>query len=347
LSRTCRLALIESVHSFNDTIKARPMTRSNRKYGSLALLLIPALWCSQAMAADSSFNFTGPLLTPNPMNLPKGTLVVEPYLMQYRSDSAYDSKGNEKSSGSGVRQWQTLVPVFYGVTDRFQVQASFGAAHAMSGGSSTSGWGITDTTIGAQYLLLAPDADKKGPAISVNYSHRFPTGTYDQVDENPLNAIGNGAQVDTFSLMAQQYVWLPNGRPLRFRAVASYSLPPSRVDLKGANAYASGVPQDFRGGVRLGNSFGISTSVEYSINPQWVLAMDLTYNRTGSSILKGSSSAGDYEQRNPSRNVYSLAPAVEYNFNDRFGLIGGVQFSFAGRNNDAFITPMAAFNMVF
>jgi hypothetical protein len=31
----------------------------------------------------------------------------------------------------------------------------------------------------------------------------------------------------------------------------------------------------------------------------------------------------------------------------RLGLIGGVQFSFAGRNNDSFITPMAAFNMVF
>ena len=323
------------------------MTRSSRTLPSLALLLAPALCCSQVAAADSSFNFTGPLLTPKPMPLPPGTLVVEPYLMQYKSDSAYDSKGHEQSSGGSVRQWQTLVPVFYGLTNRLQVQASFGAAHSIAGGSSTNGWGATDTSIGAQYLLLAPGEDKKGPAISVNYSHRFPTGAYDRVDENPLDAIGSGAQVDTFSLMAQQYVWLPNGRPLRFRAVASYSLPPSLVDLRGANAYASAVPADFRGGIRLGQSFGISTSVEYSINPQWVLAMDLAYNRTGSSILKGTSGAGDYEQRNASRNVYSLAPAIEYNFNDRFGLIGGVQFSFAGRNNDAFVTPMAAFNMVF
>jgi hypothetical protein len=323
------------------------MTRSNRKLGSLAFLLASSLCCSHAMASDSSFNFTGPLLTPNPMTIPKGALVVEPYLMQYKSDSAYDSHGNEQSSSGNVRQWQTLVPFFYGVTDRFQVQASVGAAHAMSGGASTSGWGVTDTTVGVQYLLLAPGADKKGPAISLNYSHRFPTGAYDQIDENPLNAIGSGANVDTFSLMAQQYVWLSNGRPLRFRAVASYSLPPGRVDLKGANAYASSVPKDFRGNVRLGNAFGISTSVEYSINPQWVLAMDLAYNNSGSSILKGSSVTGDYQSRNASRNVYSVAPAVEYNFNDRFGLIGGVQVSFAGRNNDAFITPMAAFNMVF
>lgn len=327
------------------------MTRSNRKFGSLALLIVSALFGSQAVAADTSFNFTGPLLTPNPQTLPKGTLVIEPYVMQYKSNSYYDSRGNEQTSRPGVQQWQTLVPIFYGVTDRFQLQASFGAAHAISGDTSTDGWGITDTTVGAQYLLLAPGADKKGPAVSLNYSHRFPTGKYDQLDENPLNAIGNGASVDTFSLMAQQYVWLPNGRPLRFRAVASYSLPPGRVNVKGANAYASGAPQDFRGRARLGNSFGISTSVEYSINPQWALAMDLAYNRTGSSTLKGSSGSGDsatfLETRSSSRNVYSLAPAIEYHFNDRFGLIGGVQFSFAGRNNDSFITPMAAFNMAF
>ncbi|QAU23432.1 hypothetical protein EO087_05095 [Dyella sp. M7H15-1] len=327
------------------------MTRSNRKFGSLAFLFASAMLCDQAMASDSSFNFTGPLLTSNAMTIPQGTLVVEPYLMQYKSDSYYDSQGNEQTSRPGVRQWQTLVPIFYGVTNRFQVKASVGAAHAMSGGASTSGWGATDTTIGAQYLLLAPGEGNKGPAVSVSYSHRFPTGKYDQLNENPLDALGNGAHIDTFSLLAQQYMWLPNGRPLRFRATASYSLAPSRIDVKGANAYYSGAPQDFRGSARLGSSFGISTSVEYSINPQWVLAMDLAYDRAGSSVLKGSSGSGDaitfIDNHNPSRHVYSLAPAVEYNFNDRFGLIGGVQFSFAGRNNDSFITPMAAFNMVF
>ncbi|GAB2578430.1 transporter [Dyella jejuensis] len=325
------------------------MTRSNRKLGALACLLAPLLWCTQVAATDTIANFTGPLLTPNPMTVPQGTLVVEPYLMYYKSDDAYNEQGDRHAKATGVRQWQTLVPVFYGITDRFQLQASFGAAHAMSGGSHTDGWGSTDTTIGAQYLLLSPGEDGKKPAVSLNYSHRFPTGAYDQLDENPLNATGNGANVDTFSLMLQQYVWLPNGRPLRFRAVASYSLPPSRVEVKGLSAY--GTPQDFRGGVRLGNALGISTSVEYSINPQWVLAMDLAYNRASASQLKGLQGHGNaampFARRDASHDVYSLAPAVEYNFNDRFGLIGGVQFSFAGRNNDAFITPMAAFNMVF
>ncbi|MBE1160964.1 transporter [Dyella acidiphila] len=323
------------------------MTRFNRRFGSCAFLFATALSGGHAMADDASANFTGPLLTPNPVSIPKGMLVVEPYLMQYRSDSGYDSHGQEQASSARVRQWQMLVPFFYGVTDRLMVQTSIGAAHAMSGGASTRGWGVTDTSVGVQYMLLKPGNGYQGPAVSVNYSHRFPTGTYDRLNENPLDGIGNGAQVDTLSLMAQQNVSLPNGRPLRLRAVASYSLPPGRVGLKGANAYASGVSQDFRGSVRLGKAIGISTSAEYSIDSHWVLALDLTYNRTGSSILKGSSASGVLEKRSSPRSVYSLAPAVEYNFNDRFGLIAGAQLSFAGRNNDAFVTPMAAFDMVF
>jgi hypothetical protein len=325
------------------------MKRPGLKHTTFALLFASIGWCAQASAADADINFTGPLLTPNPSVAPKGTWVIEPYLMYYKSADSYDGRGDSHPKTNSVRQWQTLVPIFYSVTDRFQVQASFGAAHAMSGGMRTSGWGATDTSIGGQYLLLAHDEQRKTPAVSVSYTHRFPTGAYDELNENPLNATGNGAHVDTFSLLAQQYVWLPNGRPLRFRASMSYSLPPSRVDVKGTSAY--GTPQDFRGGIRLGNSFGISTAVEYSINSNWALAMDLAYNRTSASQLSGLQGEGEnistFARRDPAQNVYSLAPAVEYNFNDRFGLIAGVQFSFAGRNNDAFMTPMAAFNMVF
>ncbi|GGA43804.1 transporter [Dyella nitratireducens] len=325
------------------------MKRFGLKHTTFALLFASLGWCAQASAADSDVNFTGPLLTPSPNVPPQGTWMIEPYLMYYKSADAYDDQGNSQPKTNSVRQWQTLVPIFYSVTDRFMLTASVGAAHSMSGGMHTDGWGATDTTIGGQYQLLAHNEDRTSPALAVRYTHRFPTGAYDELNENPLNATGNGAHVDTFSLLAQQYAWLPNGRPLRFRASISYSLPPSRVDVKGTSAY--GTPQDFRGGIRLGNSFGISTAVEYSINSKWALALDLAYNRTSASQLNGVRGEGEntsaFSRRDPLQNVYSLAPAVEYNFNDRFGLIAGVQFSFAGRNNDAFMTPMAAFNMVF
>jgi len=325
------------------------MKRPGLKLTTFALLFASIGWCAQASAADSDINFTGPLLTPSPNTVPKGMWNIEPYLMYYKSADAYDDRGDSHPKSRSVRQWQMLAPIFYGVTDRFMLTASVGAAHSMSGGMRTDGWGATDTTIGAQYQLLAHNEQRTTPALAVRYAHRFPTGAYDELNENPLNATGNGAHVDSFALLAQQYVWLPNGRPLRFRASMSYSLPPSRVDVKGTSAY--GTPQDFRGGIRLGNSFGISTGVEYSIDSKWALALDLAYDRTSASQLSGTQGDGEntstFSRRDPKQNVYSLAPAVEYNFNDRFGLIAGVQFSFAGRNNDAFMTPMAAFNMVF
>ncbi|MFK2890974.1 transporter family protein [Dyella flagellata] len=305
--------------------------------------------CVQASSSDSDVNFTGPLITPNPMNLPQGTLLIEPYLLYYKSDSVYDSNGNEQPVHPGLRQWQLSLPMFYGITDRFQVQATLGAVHSMSGNMSTDGWKVGDTSVGAQYLLLSPGQDGKRPAVSVFYAHRFPTGNYDQLDENPFNANGNGANIDTLSLRAQQIVWLPNKRPLRVRASLSYNLPPSGVNVNGYSTY--GTPKDFHGIARLGQGFGAAIGTEYSINSQWVLALDLTYDRTGSSQLRGVTNGGDkltlFERRTSSRNVYSLAPAAEYNFNDRFGLIAGVQLSFAGRDNDAFMTPMAAFNMAF
>lgn len=301
------------------------------------------------MASDEPVNFTGPLLTSNAMPLSPGSLLIEPYLMYYSSDDAYDDQGHRYAKATGMRQWQTLVPVYYGVTDHLELQISGGAAHSMSGGSHADGFGATDTTVGAKYLLLSPDKNGDSPAVSVAYQHRFPTGAYDRLDENPLNATGDGAAVDTFSLMAQQYVWLSNGRPLRLRATVSYSLPPNAVDVNGVSVYNT--PRNFHGRERLGSALGVSTSAEYSIDAHWALATDLTYNRTSPAQLTGVVGTGEsatvFARRDAVQSVYSVAPAVEYNFNDRFGLIGGVQLSFAGRNNDAFVTPMTAFNMVF
>ncbi|RDS85968.1 hypothetical protein DWU99_01430 [Dyella psychrodurans] len=334
---------------------AQAMTRSSRTLGQLTFLLVPAFCCGTVAATDSSdattsaVNFTGPLLTPNPQNLPAGTWLVEPYLIHNSSSDAYNDQWDRYAKDEGTGQWLTIVPVFYGVTDRLQLQLTAGLARSDSAGSHTSGFGLTDTTISAQYMLIAPDKSRDIPAVSVRYSHQFPTGPYDHLGSNPLNGTGNGASTDTFSVLAQQYIWFPNGRPLRVRAAVSYTLPPNQVAINGVSVY--GTPQDFRGQIRLGSSFGVSVGAEYSIDPQWVLALDVAYNRVYASQLQGVQDTGTalvpLESRNPTSKVVSLAPAIEYNFNDRIGVIGGVQFSAAGRNSDAFITPQVAVNMVF
>ena len=43
----------------------------------------------------------------------------------------------------------------------------------------------------------------------------------------------------------------------------------------------------------------------------------------------------------------ALAPAIEYNFTSRVGLIAGVEFSVAGRNTPSYIAPQVALTMAF
>jgi hypothetical protein len=44
---------------------------------------------------------------------------------------------------------------------------------------------------------------------------------------------------------------------------------------------------------------------------------------------------------------FGFAPAIEYNFNSRIGIIAGARWFAAGRNTSATITPVVAINMVY
>lgn len=314
--------------------------------------LLPCLIPMQALATDErpNVNFTGPLLTPNARNLPPGVVMVQPYLIYGSSHSAYDAHGERRKKPEGSHLWQTVVPVIVGITPRFQAQMNLGAARVSSAGNTSDGLRMGDTTLRLQYMLVAPNADGTHPAVGVTYSHRFATGAYDRLEQNPLNGVGNGAEVDTLTLLTQHFVWFGNNRPLRWRTRVAYSPAPSRVGLRGSSVY--GTNKDFRGHAQLGRSLGLAGAAEYSIDEHWVLAMDLAYDREEVSWVRGvqrlpSGAIEAVSRRDPARSVYSVAPAVEYNFNGNYGVIAGVHYSLAGRNNSSFVQPQVSFMMIF
>ncbi len=49
----------------------------------------------------------------------------------------------------------------------------------------------------------------------------------------------------------------------------------------------------------------------------------------------------------PASTSVTLAPAIEYHFTSKIGLIAGVEFSVAGRNSGHFISPQVALGMYF
>lgn len=319
---------------------------------ALALVTLASLGASLSAAAQQhsldDVNFTGPLVTANPAGVPRGHWYVEPYLVRVESNGSYDGSGHRRGGGdSGA--WLTVVPIAYGMGERVTAQVNLSAARAEVAGARSGGIRAGDTTARLQYLLQAPSADGTRPAISVALLQRFATGSYDRIGGNPLNAQGDGVQRTTFALGIQQVLWLPNDRPLRWRGQLSASPAPARVALHDSSVY--GTDPGFRGSIARGSLLGITLGAEYSFNPRWVAALDISASHENDQQLTGYAPGATgmqrVDERRPSSSSISLAPAIEYHFSPKVGLIAGVEFSVGGRNSGAFVSPQIALGMFF
>lgn len=315
-----------------------------------AAVMALGLTACVAHAADSrEANFTGPLITPNASALPQRLVLIEPYFFYTESHANYDAQGDRRDDRPGAHQWMMLVPVTFGVLPRFNIQLTGGTAYNVSGRYHSDGANLADTTLTFQYMFVAPKGDGTGPAVSASYAHVFPSGKYNSLGNNPLNATGTGASVDRLALFAQQLFWLDNGHPLRVRAQLAWSPAPARIYLDGTSAH--GTAQVFQGWVRPGAALGATAAVEYGLDQHWVLAADLTWDHQRSGTLRGVDGWPDgnrnVDQRKPVSWSYSIAPAVEYNINGNLGIIAGAQITLAGHRSAAYVTPQVAVNMVF
>ena len=138
--------------------------------------------------------------------------------------------------------------------------------------------------------------------------------------------------------MSKIVYWIKS-HPMRFRLTNSYTLP-SLAHVQGFNAF--GGSYDTYGKVRPSQTYNGDFSIEFSFTQRWVYAMDLAYSYATKSKFSGypgiSEDGSFASNSSPSSYQWSLAPALEYNINADLGFIGGVWFSFAGRNSDDFIS---------
>lgn len=162
----------------------------------------------------------------------------------------------------------------------------------------------------------------------------------------------SGAYTTTLSLNSQYFLWMPNGRIMRTRLNVSYAIPDT-VSIEDVSVYGTG--DGFRGHARPGRTFVVDAAWEYSLTRRWVLALDIVYQHDTSTTLSGFDSPAPGTTAPPTRvqrhfgssDVFTLAPAVEYNWSSSMGVIVGTVFTAAGRNASANIVPVAAINMVF
>ncbi|PTR34233.1 hypothetical protein C8J98_102421 [Luteibacter sp. OK325] len=312
----------------------------------LAAALVAGIVPAAALAAPdhTEANFTGPLVTPAVNTLPANSVNVEPYLIHTNSRGWYDGDGNRHAEKPTIRQWQVAVPIIYGLTDNISVQVTLNAARTSVGGSHSDGLRMGDSAVRVQTRLKAPEADGTGLVLAASLAQRLPTGKYHHLDTNALNGVGDGARRTTLALGAQELHWLNNGHALRWRGQLAWSPAPGRVRLRGPSVYNT--PAGFYGYARPGETWSASLAAEYVLDSRWVLVGEGIWNRASGARVDGTAGGHGKYAYYPAH-AFSLAPAVEYHFSPRVGLIAGVQFSVGGRNATDYVAPQVALNMVF
>jgi hypothetical protein len=282
--------------------------------------------------------WTGPMLAPSAATLPRGHLLIEPYL--YDVTAAH-------SNGLG-----SLTYMNYGLADRLTVglipTAGF---NLVSNGPSSSGVGLGDLTVQTVYRLAKFHQGSWIPTTSAVVQETFPTGKYDRLGNRPSDGLGNGAYTTTLALYLQTYFWVPNGRILRMRFDVSQAFS-NNVNLQDASVY--GTAAGFRGSAKPGNSFLADSSWEYSLTRSWVLALDATYRHNWNTRVAGYDVLDPHSAQNPSSirldsgssEVLAFAPAIEYSWKPNLGVLLGTRVIPSTHNTHASITPAVAINFV-
>lgn len=326
---------------------------------ALGCVLLPPAAFSQALSTDPDGNtapvaaqsssppvrqslddawWTGPMLANSAATLPRGHFLIEPYL--------YDVTSH------GSDGWGSLTYMLYGLTDRLTVgMVPVLGYNRIAGGPDSSGVGLGDVSVQAQYRLTQFHEGSSMPTISVQLQETLPTGTYDRLGNRPSDGLGSGAATTTLQVNTQTFFWLPNGRILRMRFNVAQSFS-GKANVDGVSVY--GTSAGFHGHARPGNAFFVNAAWEYSLTRRWVLALDVTYRRSQNTRVRGYDNgepdgvrqAGAIHLDSGSSEAFGFAPAIEYSFSAHLGILFGTRVITGGHNTPTTITPAVAVNYV-
>jgi hypothetical protein len=277
-------------------------------------------WSTALKAA----RWTGPLLASNAETLPRGHVYTEPYFFDGISG------GDHHPGSSGFYQ--------YGLTDDWTV----GVQPFFSWGTQkyNRDVAIGDFKLLSQVRVSHFTANHRAPSVALVTNLKLPTGKSDRLGEFK-NGHGSGSWAPELGVNVQQYFLLKNGRLLRGRINVLKDFP-LRTDVTGRSSYGTG--PGFRGHARPGSKTTLIGAVEYSVTREWVLAFDVEADFWGKTTVEGRDGPDGslVKQTFPKSWNVGFAPAVEYNWSDRSGVILGVWIVPKGHNTQSSVTPAIA-----
>ncbi|HSX25826.1 MAG TPA: hypothetical protein VLE89_02320 [Chlamydiales bacterium] len=296
-------------------------------------------------AAESQFNrakemfnpwYTGPLLTPSASMMPPGYGNFQPYIYMIGNYAHYDKNREAQSLPHNLYQFISQNIVQFGITDTMDIITIPLAEGQWQDDQSGGGFGDLPITLGFPMVKQSLYV----PQMKFSVQETFPTGRYQNLNKNglALSGIGGGAYQTQFSIALSKILFWTTKHPVNTRIFFSYKIPTS-VHVKGFNVYGGGFGT--HGKVKPGNTFSTDLGIEVSLSQPWVAALDIAYTASNATHFHGypgvTATGAPATVGSPYNDNLSVAPGLEYNWNENLGIVFGAWFSVYGRESLAFV----------
>lgn len=301
----------------------------------LSLLLFFSL---VEVRADPNFNVaaTGTLLSFYSQNVEPGHFLVNPYLL-LSSNYGYFDKSWSRKNVKNLYELELLLFLQVGLTKFIDLTLVLDGVYSKVGKVDSLQLADTQIYLGFQFLRDIPNSYV--PDFRVLIGESFPTGKYDNLDENKLLAdgVGSGSYETAFGFALQKRFFITEQNPLFVNLSFLYFLP-SNVSIEGFSIFGGGFGTE--GTVSAGDYYFLNLGTEYRVNDTWSVALDMRFDHGNSSKFSGDEGVDNEALINefilPSSEQFSLAPSLDYHPTTNFSVISGVWFTVAGRNSDSF-----------
>lgn len=305
----------------------------------VGLMILPEITEAKKPKALKGPWLTGPLLATAGITEDPGEFDAEPYLFNTKTYS--------------VPRIFAIIPTLSftaGLAKRLDTEAvipyTFDSVGKDRGGNLWDNH-FQDIMITLGFQAIKTETGDPIPNIRVVLQETFPSGRFQNLSgNNPvLQSSGAGSYQTGIGTNFGQYYLLPNGKYLNLLLNLTATFP-SNVNVHGFNTYGGGLGTD--GTVKVGDNYYADFAFEYTMTQHWILALDTTYTYsapdpfrgiTGFNLDSSPASVGTFTSQQ-----VTLAPAIEYNFNEHWGVIGGMWFTVFVHNSNNFVSGVVALN---
>lgn len=312
---------------------------------AISQLIVFLCICALSKFAEAGPWFTGPLLAPGGHTLPRGHTNLEIYGFDVLTNGQYNQFG--KIIPTPLFKTRVALPfVSHGITDWLDIQITLPYLFNSNLGRNYNR--LADSTVGIGFQLLEHKNSFWSPDLELTVQETLPTGKYNSL--NPqfagTDSTGLGSYQTLFSLNSQQVTELFNLHYLRTRLSLRH-LYSSSVTIAGLSSYGGTLTT--KGKISSGCKDSIDLAFEFTLTQNWVAVMEGLVSKGYGKQFKGVFSTENIEMpvtiASGSTYEVALIPALEYNFTQNVGVIGGIWFPIKGKNTPSYTTYALAINM--